>query len=426
MNEVANFVIESGISLAILFALYWLFLRRETYFRFNRFYLLGALIFACILPLGSLNVFSSDASLSALPRMAEAFGIPELNVSEEASLAINAPLNWRLVVLVIYLTGVVLLLVRMILGIARVILLKRKGEKSEINGYTIIHISREIASFSFFRTIYLNNKMIDSSDERYIIEHEIIHIRQLHSYDNIFVEFFLALFWFNPFMWFLKSALRDTHEYLADNGVLKESSSAVRYQSLLLSQITGSMPIVVTSSFNSTIKNRITMMRKNKSSVLAMFKPLLLVPVLASLFLLFACEEKPLDPLETENVEMIPEQAEILEQSETPEEEVFFIVEEMPTFNGDDPAIEFRKYIAKNLVYPIVAAENGISGRVIIQFAVNSKGEVVDVNVVRSVDPALDKEALRLVNSSPKWTPGVQGGEPVKVLFTFPINFVLP
>lgn len=268
--------------------------------------------------------------------------------------------------------------------------------------------------------------MIDSSDERYIIEHEIIHIRQLHSYDNIFVEFFLALFWFNPFMWFLKSALRDTHEYLADNGVLKESSSAVRYQSLLLSQITGSMPIVVTSSFNSTIKNRITMMRKNKSSVLAMFKPLLLVPVLASLFLLFACEEKPLDPLETENVEMIPEQAEILEQSETPEEEVFFIVEEMPTFNGDDPAIEFRKYIAKNLVYPIVAAENGISGRVIIQFAVNSKGEVVDVNVVRSVDPALDKEALRLVNSSPKWTPGVQGGEPVKVLFTFPINFVLP
>lgn len=426
MNEVANFVIESGISLAILFALYWLLLRRETYFRFNRFYLLGTLVFACILPLGSLNVFSSDATLSALPRMAEAFGIPELNVSEEASLAINAPLNWRLIVLVIYLTGLVLLLVRMILGIARVILLKRKGEKSEINGYTIIHIRREIASFSFFRTIYLNNKMIDSSDEKYIIEHEIIHIKQLHSFDNIIVEFFLALFWFNPFMWFLKSALRDTHEYLADNGVLNESSSPVRYQSLLLSQITGSMPIVVTSSFNSTIKNRIKMMRKNKSSVLAMFKPLLLVPVLASLFLLFACEEKPVDPLETENVEMIPEQAEILEQSETPEEEVFFIVEEMPTFNGDDPAIEFRKYIAKNLVYPIVAAENGISGRVIIQFAVNSKGEVVDVNVVRSVDPALDKEALRLVNSSPKWTPGVQGGEPVKVLFTFPINFVIP
>lgn len=426
MNEVANFVIESGISLAILFALYWLLLRRETYFRFNRFYLLGTLVFACILPLGSLNVFSSDATLSALPRMAEAFGISELNVNEEASLAINAPLNWRLIVLVIYLTGLVLLLVRMILGIARVILLKRKGEKSEINGYTIIHIRREIASFSFFRTIYLNNKMIDSSDEKYIIEHEIIHIRQLHSFDNIIVEFFLALFWFNPFMWFLKSALRDTHEYLADNGVLNESSSPVRYQSLLLSQITGSMPIVVTSSFNSTIKNRIKMMRKNKSSVLAMFKPLLLVPVLASLFLLFACEEKPVDPLETENVEMIPEQAEILEQSETPEEEVFFIVEEMPTFNGDDPAIEFRKYIAKNLVYPIVAAENGISGRVIIQFAVNSKGEVVDVNVVRSVDPALDKEALRLVNSSPKWTPGVQGGEPVKVLFTFPINFVIP
>lgn len=107
------------------------------------------------------------------------------------------------------------------------------------------------------------------------------------------------------------------------------------------------------------------------------------------------------------------------------EEEVFYIVEDMPTFNGGDPATEFRKYIALNLQYPEIAAENGVSGRVIVQFAVNKTGQVVDAKIVRSVDPALDKEAIRVVISSPKWAPGKQRGKAVKVLFTFPINFVL-
>jgi len=113
------------------------------------------------------------------------------------------------------------------------------------------------------------------------------------------------------------------------------------------------------------------------------------------------------------------------DDEEIDEEEVFYIVEDMPTFNGGDPATEFRKFIAQNLRYPEIAAENGISGRVIVQFAVNKVGQVVDGVVVRSVDPALDKEAIRVVMSSPKWTPGKQRGKAVKVLFTFPINFVL-
>jgi len=113
------------------------------------------------------------------------------------------------------------------------------------------------------------------------------------------------------------------------------------------------------------------------------------------------------------------------DDEEFDEEEVFYIVEDMPTFNGGEPATEFRKYIAQNLRYPEIAAENGISGRVIVQFAVNKVGKVVDAVVVRSVDPALDKEAIRVVMTSPKWAPGKQRGKAVKVLFTFPINFVL-
>ncbi len=113
-----------------------------------------------------------------------------------------------------------------------------------------------------------------------------------------------------------------------------------------------------------------------------------------------------------------------ISDEEEAEEEVFFIVEDMPMFQGRGKE-KFREWIGKNLQYPPIAAENGISGRVFVQFAVNAKGEVVDVVVVRGVDPALDKEAVRVVKSSPKWTPGKQRGRPVKVQFTFPIVFVL-
>jgi periplasmic protein TonB len=112
------------------------------------------------------------------------------------------------------------------------------------------------------------------------------------------------------------------------------------------------------------------------------------------------------------------------EEEEVAEEEVFFIVEDMPSFDGKGQD-GFRSYIAQNLRYPEIAAENGISGKVYVQFAVNSKGAVVDAVVVRGVDPALDKEAVRVVMSSPSWAPGKQRGKPVKVQFTFPINFVL-
>jgi protein TonB len=111
-------------------------------------------------------------------------------------------------------------------------------------------------------------------------------------------------------------------------------------------------------------------------------------------------------------------------EEEEEEEEVFFIVEEMPTFNGGDLR-EFQKYCQQNLVYPEIAMDNDITGTVIIQFVVNKKGEVVQAKVARSVDPSLDKEALRVVNSSPKWTPGKQRNVPANVSFTVPIRFMI-
>jgi protein TonB len=161
-----------------------------------------------------------------------------------------------------------------------------------------------------------------------------------------------------------------------------------------------------------------------KSSVLARFKTLLILPGVLGLILTFACTKSENEVL-TDNQNA--EKSEILKSEaagETAEEECFFIVEEMPGFQGQSPE-EFKSYLSENLRYPEIAAENGISGKVFVKFAVNSKGKVVDVVILRGVDPSLDKEAIRVVKSSPMWTPGKQRGKEVKVQFTFPVYFVL-
>lgn len=102
----------------------------------------------------------------------------------------------------------------------------------------------------------------------------------------------------------------------------------------------------------------------------------------------------------------------------------FTIVEDKPTFQGGDENT-FTKWVRDRLVYPEIAKENGVQGRVILQFLVGTDGSVSDVKVVRGVDASLDKEAARVVASSPKWVPGRQRDKPVKVRYTFPVIFQL-
>ena len=113
-------------------------------------------------------------------------------------------------------------------------------------------------------------------------------------------------------------------------------------------------------------------------------------------------------------------------EEETIEEEAipFQLVEEKPSFNGGD-ANEFSQWVNSRLVYPEIAKENGVQGRVTLQFTVNADGSVSNVKVLRGVDSSLDKEAVRVVSSSPKWKPGKQRDRAVKVTYTFPVIFQL-
>lgn len=110
-------------------------------------------------------------------------------------------------------------------------------------------------------------------------------------------------------------------------------------------------------------------------------------------------------------------------EKEKEEEKIFVVVEEMPEFPGGELAL--RKYIASAIKYPTVAQENGIQGTVFISFVVDRDGGVSNVKIVRGVDPSVDKEAMRVVSTLPKWKPGKQRGKPVRVSYSVPIHFRL-
>jgi len=113
------------------------------------------------------------------------------------------------------------------------------------------------------------------------------------------------------------------------------------------------------------------------------------------------------------------------EEEEVVEEEVpFAIVEQKPTFQGGD-ANTFTKWVFSKIIYPEIAKENGVQGRVTLQFTIETDGSVKNVKVLRGVDSSLDKEAIRVVSSSPKWKPGMQRNKPVRVKYTFPVVFQL-
>lgn len=125
---------------------------------------------------------------------------------------------------------------------------------------------------------------------------------------------------------------------------------------------------------------------------------------------------------QAEFVEIKDEVPIVVEEPEQ-EEQIFQVVEERPQFPGGDA--ELMKYLQKNIRYPSICQEQGIQGRVIVQFVVNTDGSIVDAQVIKPVNPYLDKEALRVISTMPKWQPGKQRGKAVRVRFTVPVTFRL-
>ena len=408
-------IIEPAISLGVFYLAYLLFLRKVKLFRANRYYLITAILFSLILP--HLK-FSSPVSI-----VNYFYFLPEIKITgsaqgEQLQAAVPSYTISRML-MIVYLTVAGLLAFRLAIRLFQLMMLVAQNKKRKVHNARIVSLESDQAPFSFLSFIFINETLYGEEERQNIIEHEMVHVKQFHTFDLILLELLTIIQWFNPFAWFYRRSMLEIHEYLADEEVLKTGVSLSFYQSLLLNLQLGREFFAPASNFNRSLTvNRVRMMSRTTPPAWKKIRFIILLPLLISL--VFMCTK-----IEEEQAAITEEQArEITHPEIPPGEEIFYIVEEMPDFQGGGQDA-FRHYISRNLRYPETAKENKIGGRVFVQFVVKADGSVDNAIIVRGADPDLDEEALRVVRSSPEWTPGRQRGQAVDVAFTFPINFVL-
>jgi TonB family protein len=467
MNDLIYRLILSALSLMLFYGIYRILLNKLALLNAGRTYLLITMMMALLLPLPWQRLMQSPAEIAFVINLDMATIIPYSVQTESAG-----TINWWNLGFYIYLVPTVFLFLFFLYSNLRLMILLRKGEKVNpfpgschveqretsftrfLRSFTtfrmakphkgrVILLEQEGLPFSWFGRIVMSRKDYESRHAESIIAHELTHIRQYHFIDLLLAEMLTVLQWFNPAAWVYRSAVRDMHEYLADKGTINSGYAIAEYQRLLAT-LAGPVTAGILSNNmkHSTLKNRFTMMTKTNNRKPATFRlAIAIVAVTLVSFGVFmsACQtggnKAETEKTERENIvvpsdtmiwsdNLISDQITIEEQAPTEmSDEVFIVVEEPPSFTGGDEARV--KYISENIKYPEEAQAKGIQGTVFVTFVVEADGAISDVKMLRGIGGGCDEEAMRIIENMPKWIPGKQRGQAVRVQFNMPIRFAL-
>jgi bla regulator protein blaR1 len=438
MDRLFLYLLELNIALMILFVAYKLFFEKDKNFTVRRIYLLGVIILSLLLPLIPSSIRMPVGQLSPISINLEEVTIFGTGTAAEGTNSFS----FTSVLLMIYLVFLGLGIVKLLLQLTRITHTIISSKRFVANGISLL-ASPALHASSFFGYIFIDPATVEDNSFKHILEHERTHSREWHSIDRVLVELFVMLNWFNPVAWMFRKSVIENLEYMADSAVLRKGTDLTKYQLSILNQYIGSASI--SNQFSSQIKNRIKMLNKNYK-LGSTWKLALLLPLTVIAFFVVSCTDKDAPIVPIEPAEEI--------SADTYRGEVFYIVEEMPTFNGSEDLSEFRMYIARNLKYPTEAAAQGVVGKITVKFIVTHEGkvEIPDQNKLAQIEAkAIDEvvvvaykrlqenenlpeekyiqmlkdEVKRVVSSSPDWKPGKQRGKAVDVLFTFPVTFAL-
>ena len=444
--------IKSALCLAAFYLLYMLLFRRATFHAFNRAVLLGFMALSFLLPLVHVPAESLPVAVGGMAYVEGFVVAPSV-----ADVAPSYGLTPVRMLFVIYIIGVVFFAVRELRSFLSLRLMMRRGSTEELDdGVRLTIIKGNISPFSWFGNVVMGENDYKECPDK-ILLHEKAHIAGHHSIDLLLCDVLTIAQWFNPAAWLFKSEMQDVHEYEADEAVLRSGVDAREYQLLLIRKAVGDSLYSMTNNLNdSSLKKRIEMMKTKKNNPWSRARLLAVLPVAAIAVAVFAdptvksvenqVNDESKRVLNTVSAELRNAPAEPrkatseaagvkkAEAKTTPvahetasddnDNNTYTIVEEQPQFPGGNAAL--AKFLNENVKYPASAVEAKQQGRVILTFTVSKDGSISDVKVIRCVSPDLDAEALRVVGSMPKWTPGKVKGEPVNVRYVIPITFSLP
>ena len=476
------YLLKLNLALIVLFGFYKLMFSGDTFFALRRATLIGMYLVAMLVPgLNCSYWINKSVGMVSMANEYAAIVLPAVTITPGGGGAIG----WETTAMTIYTMVACLFLLRFFWQLVSIVRLRNKCRTTDINGTKVYLLESNEGPFSFFNWIFINPTKHNRQETDEIMTHELAHCRQLHSIDVLFTELFAIVFWANPFVWLLKREVRLNLEYLADNNVLAGGTDSKKYQYHLLGLAYRKNVATISNNFNVLpLKKRIKMMNKKRTKRIAKVKYALYIPLAAALLVVSNIEtvardianvakampmakasvkqEKMVDlsfsnkatvavesrknvqsteaierkdnkmevQADNRNSEMSAQKVE--ETTEVANEEsaekgpkkspkkVYEYIENMPTFNGN-----LNQWLLQNMKYPVEAMNKKEQGKVIVQFIVSENGEVSEPKIIRSVSPALDEEACRIVLAMPKWNPGKLKGKPVAVRYMLPITFRL-
>lgn len=287
MITVLDYMLKLSACYAAAYLFYKLVLSKLTSYKSNRFYLLFTSLLAFVFPLIKLDVLMQPETIG---RSAIINKIPALNLTQAANeiIPVENSDNISFIITSIFIAGVVICLVHFILQLLSFKKLTAKASLLNTQfGIKLYQLDMDVMPFSFGNAIYLNQQKHTVTELDDIIKHESVHVHQQHTIDVIIAEIICMLNWYNPFAWLIKGAIKQNLEYLADDTVINEGADKKTYQYLLL-KVTGYSPLTIASSFKlSSLKQRIYMMNKTKTSQRHLLKLLFVLPIIAFMMVAF-------------------------------------------------------------------------------------------------------------------------------------------
>jgi len=401
-----RYVLETMVFQLLFLLVYDLFLRRETFFQWNRAYLLGAYSISLLLPLVKIPAMRAFVPAGRIWPAAAIHSLDGVTVSAAATSGTGWSVPW---IPAVFLGGLAMAVLLFAWKLVRLYTIKKKGLAQKYPLFTKILVTNSHIAFSFFRDIFVGDRH-DAGMQKHIIAHEMVHLRQRHSLDLLYFEFFRIVNWFNPLVYGYQRRIAEIHEFIADEAV-PWSGRKLQYERLLSSVFETHRMSFINHFFKSSlIKKRIVMLQKSRSLSIRKLKYLALLPVLGLMMCYTACQDEGLaNPDETAQVK------DVWNLSPQEEEQVFSRVKALAattspwtyTVTDGTTSLHFMKGDGKSFITG--PNEEHIDAKMVIEGAIPDESEAGFLDFAAAVP-------FRLVQQAPVF-PGCEEAEDPRACF---------